>query len=66
MNIKNGLFMSLYSLYPDSFDFEPLDYDASIGVDLVARNKTTSKIADCDYWYIELKYKLGATVFNHS
>ena len=61
-----GLFMSLYSLYPDSFDFEPLDYDASIGVDLVARNKTTSKIADCDYWYIELKYKLGATIFNHS
>lgn len=61
-----GLFMSLYTLYPDKFDFEPLDYDESIGVDLVARNKTQNKIADCEYWYVELKYLLGSREFNHS
>ncbi len=45
-----GLFMSLYTLHPEHFDFEPLDYDESIGVDLVARNKSSNKIADCEYW----------------
>ena len=61
-----GLFISLYTLYPDDFDFEPLDYDESAGIDLLARNKTNNKIADCDFWYVELKYQLGATEFNHS
>ena len=58
--------MSLYSLHPEHFDFEPLDYDATIGIDLIARNKTNNKIADCDYWYVELKYKLSAKGFNHT
>lgn len=61
-----GLFMSIYTLYPDKFPFEPLDYDESIGVDLVARNKSDNKIADCEYWYVELKYLLGSREFNHS
>lgn len=61
-----GLFMSIYTLYPDKFPFEPLDYDESIGVDLIARNKTENKIADCEYWYVELKYLLGSREFNHS
>lgn len=61
-----GLFISLYTLHPEHFDFEPLDYDESAGIDLLARNKTTNKIADCEFWYVELKYQLGATEFNHS
>lgn len=61
-----GLFMSIYTLYPDKFSFEPLDYDESIGIDLVARNKSDNKIADCEYWYVELKYLLGSREFNHS
>ena len=61
-----GVFISIYTLYPQYFDFEPLDYDESIGIDLLARNKTTNKIADCEFWYVELKYRLGATDFNHS
>ncbi len=61
-----GLFISLYTLDPDNFDFEPLDYDESVGIDLLARNKTTNRIADCEFWYVELKYQLGATKFNHS
>lgn len=61
-----GLFMSIYTLYPNKFNFEPLDYDESIGIDLVARNKSDNKIADCEYWYVELKYLLGSREFNHS
>lgn len=61
-----GLFMSIYTLYLDKFSFEPLDYDESIGVDLIARNKSENKIADCEYWYVELKYLLGSREFNHS
>ncbi len=61
-----GLFISLYTLHPEHFEFEPLDYDESAGIDLLARNKTTNKIADCTFWYVELKYQLGATEFNHS
>lgn len=61
-----GLFISLYTLYPEKFDFEPLDYDESIGIDLIARNKTDNQISDCEYWYVELKYLLGSKEFNHS
>lgn len=61
-----GLFISLYTLNPENFDFEPLDYDESAGIDLLARNKTENKISDCEFWYVELKYQLGATEFNHS
>lgn len=61
-----GIFTSIYTLYPDKFNFEPLDYDESIGVDLVARNKSNNKIADCEFWYVELKYVLGTREFNHS
>lgn len=56
----------MYTLYPDEFEFEPLDYDESAGIDLLARNKTGNKIADCEFWYVELKYQFGATEFNHS
>lgn len=61
-----GIFTSIYTLHPDKFDFEPLDYDESIGVDLVARNKTKNKISDCEYWYVELKHTLSTKEFNHS
>ncbi len=44
-----GIFISLYTLYPDEFEFEPLDYDESAGIDLLARNKTGNKIADCEF-----------------
>lgn len=61
-----GIFISLYTLYPNDFEFEPLDYDESAGIDLLARNKSENRIADCEFWYVELKYQLGATEFNHS
>lgn len=61
-----GLFISLYTLFPDKFEFEPLDYDTKLGIDIIARNKTENQIADCEFWYIELKKTLSQKVFNHS
>lgn len=61
-----GMFISLYSLFPEKFEFEPLDYDTRIGVDIIARNKTDIRIADCEYWYVELKKTLSKKEFNHS
>lgn len=61
-----GLFISLYSLYPNKFEFEPLDYDTRVGIDIIARNKTDIQIADCEYWYVELKKTLSQKAFNHS
>ena len=53
-------------MYLDKFDFEPLDYDTSVGIDIIARNKTNNKISDCEFWYVELKYMLKQVEFNHS
>lgn len=61
-----GIFISLYTLHPEHFDFELLDYDTSAGIDLLARNKSQNRIADCEFWYVELKYQFGSTDFNHS
>lgn len=60
-----GLFTSFYSLHPELFDFEPLDYNTSRGIDVIGRNKTDNVISDCEFWYIELKYLLEKS-FNHS
>lgn len=60
-----GVLLTLYALYPDKFEFEPLDYNTNQGIDIIARNTTRNKISDCEFWYIELKYLLGKS-FNHS
>lgn len=59
-----GLFMTVYSLRPEIFDFEPLDYNTSRGIDLIARNKTDNKISESALWYVELKYYLKGSL-NH-
>src|SRR5262249_54500180 len=60
-----GLLVAVYALRPDTFDFEPLDYNTTRGIDIVARNKTKSKVADSEFWYVELKYLLKDS-FNHA
>ena len=35
-------------------------------MDIIARNKTDNRVADCEFWYIELKKTLGKKEFNHS
>jgi hypothetical protein len=60
-----GLFMSVYALRPDVFAFEPLDYNTTRGVDVIARNRSESNVIDGEHAYVELKYVLR-TEFNHA
>ena len=60
-----GLFMTVYSLKPDIFEFEPIDYNTIRGVDIIARNRNPNKILEGDFSYIELKYHLSKN-FNHA
>ncbi len=60
-----GLLMTLYSLKPDIFDFEPLDYSTARGIDIIARNKTQNTVTESKFWYVELKYLLKGR-FNHA
>lgn len=57
-----GLFMKVFTLRPDLFDFEPLDYNTSRGIDIVARNKTNNRISESSFWYVELKHFLRETL----
>lgn len=60
-----GLLMTVYSLKPEIFDFEPADYNTARGIDIVARNKTKGGVTESKFWYVELKYLLKGR-FNHA
>jgi hypothetical protein len=60
-----GLFITIYSLQPGLFEFEPLDYDTRRGIDIIARNKSNNLITEGEFWYVELKYALKSA-FNHA
>lgn len=60
-----SVLLRLYEHYRESFKFEPMDYDTHQGIDIIARNKSSTPIADCEYWYIEMKFLLTKD-FNHS
>jgi hypothetical protein len=60
-----GLFVAIYAIRPDIFEFEPLDYNTTRGIDVIARNKTNDSVADSTFWYVELKYYLKGS-FNHA
>ena len=59
-----GLFMMIYALHPEIFDFEPMDYNTSRGIDIIARNKTGNDISEPEFWYVELKHILRGSL-NH-
>jgi hypothetical protein len=59
-----GVFMRVWSLRPDLFEFEPLDYNTSKGIDIVARNKTDNSISESTFSYVEMKHLLHETL-NH-
>ncbi|MEO8342385.1 MAG: hypothetical protein ABI536_01085, partial [Gallionella sp.] len=61
-----GKFNTIYALHPELFDFEPLDYNTTRGVDIIARNKSPNMITEGEHSYIELKYMLQAKKFNHA
>lgn len=50
------------NLRPSLFEFEPVDYNTSRGIDIVARNKTENRISESTFWYVELKHILRATL----
>ena len=60
-----GLFVTVYSLRPDLFDFELLDYNTTKGVDNIARHRSANRITEGEHGYIELKYKLQPKI-NHA
>jgi len=59
-----GLFMVVYSLHPELFAFEPIDYNTNRGIDLIARSKSPNQVVDVPYCYVELKFLLR-DVLNH-
>lgn len=61
-----GLFMAVLALRPSLFEFEPLDYNTTRGIDIIARNKSDNKITEGEHWYIELKHTLQSAKFNHT
>jgi len=60
-----GLLIAIYSMKPDLFEFEPLDYNTTRGIDIVAWNKTNTSVVESKFWYVELKYLLKDS-FNHA
>jgi hypothetical protein len=60
-----GLFVHIYGMHPELFEFEPLDYNTTRGIDIIGRNKGSNHITEGEHWYVELKYLL-TTKFNHA
>ncbi len=61
-----GLLMTIYAMRPDLFEFEPHDYNANRGIDMIAQNKGGNQLLEGSYWYIELKHTLQPKRFNHA
>ncbi len=61
-----GLFITINTLCPELFEFEPLDYNTTRGIDVIARNRTGNPIIEGEYSYVELKYLLSNKQFNHA
>lgn len=60
------IFNALYTLNPKLFTFEPLDYNTTKGIDIFARKHSDQPLKDCEFFYVELKYKMKKDGFNHS
>ncbi|MCD2259023.1 ATP-binding protein [Psychroserpens luteolus] len=61
-----GFFMSLYSQKPEWFPFEPIDYNTSTGIDMLAYSKDGGvSVFDSEFYYVELKHILRKS-FNHT
>ncbi len=60
-----GLLMTVYSRRPDLFPFQPIDYNTTRGIDIIARDKVKGALGDSEYWYVELKYVFRQD-FNHA
>jgi hypothetical protein len=61
-----GLFMSVYTLHEKIFPFDPVDYNTSRGIDIIARNRLGKQPQIPEFGYVELKYQLQTKRFNHA
>ena len=59
-----GVFMRVYALHPDLFEFEPMDYNTTRGIDIIARTREEDRLIEGEYGYVELK-KILKESFNH-
>jgi hypothetical protein len=59
-----GIFMQVLTLHPELFEFRPLDYNTTNGIDIIAINKSASAIIEQEFQYVELKYDIPKQ-FNH-
>lgn len=60
-----GLLLTVYALHPNLFEFEPLDYNTTRGIDVIAKIKNGGTPSEDQHRYVELKYMLRSD-FNHA
>lgn len=62
-----GVFMMLYTIFPDKFEFEVLDYNTVKGIDILVRKKANVSVSESSKKYLEMKYLLSNNkCFNHT
>jgi len=61
-----GVFLTVYSIYYDKFEFEVLDYNTHRGVDIIVRQKAEVPVSESEFKYLELKNILKKEKFNHT
>lgn len=60
-----SLFLQVKTIRPDLFDFKVVDYDTSIGYDLLVTKDTALDLTQASLKFVEMKYRLERN-FNHS
>jgi len=60
-----SLFLQLKTIRPELFDFKVIDYDTSLGYDLLVTKDTALDLSQASMKFAEMKYELKRS-FNHS
>lgn len=60
-----SLFLQLKTIRPELFDFNVVDYDTSLGYDLLVTKDTALDLNQASMKFVEMKYELKRS-FNHS
>jgi hypothetical protein len=62
-----GILIILWMLYPEKFEFNPLDYNTNRGVDMIVLDRNPVSVAEREFKYLELKYQISTSAkFNHT
>ncbi len=60
-----SLFLQLKTIKPELFDFMVIDYDTSLGYDILVTKDTALDLSQASMKFVEMKYELKRS-FNHS